>query len=139
MDAIRALGICQNLVAEEPLLRVMNSFWTPWADRLQAAAALCALQNAEGAAYLESKLTSVRAAQRAAAIHFLGESRHPRALELLEPIALDKSDRHQDVAVRTLGLLTSPDATQMLERLRALNNDEALQADIDHALQRTRH
>lgn len=133
LDAIRALGTMRDPVAVEPLLRFMQRWLLPWADRLQAAAALCALENETGAEYLVDKLTSRKHAERAAAVHFLGESKHPRALEYLEKILADHNDRMRDVAARALGLLGDPAARQALEAARQAA-DEELRTDIDEAL-----
>ena len=43
LDAIRALGTLGDPSAIPKLQHVMDRWWFPWADRLQAAAALCAL------------------------------------------------------------------------------------------------
>lgn len=133
LDAIRALGTMHDPTAVAPLTRVMTSFWMPWADRLQAAAALCALSDPAGAAYLESKLTSRKTAERAAAMHFIGESHHPRARALLEPLLTRATEPLRDVAVRALGLHGDPAARTALEAART-TADEALVADIEHAL-----
>ncbi len=106
LDAIRALGKGGNQEAVDPLLKIMQRILLPWADNLQAAAALCALGNAAGQNYLEEKINARRSAERAAAIHFIGESCHPRAFELLS--ALFKNLAVRDVAIRALGFVEDP-------------------------------
>jgi HEAT repeat protein len=133
LDAIRALGTMRDRVAVEPLRRFMERWLLPWADRLQAAGALCALGDATGADYLVEKLTSRKDAERAAAVHFLGESKHPKALAYLESILADHEDRMRDVAARALGLLGDPAAREALEKARTAADNE-LRADIDEAL-----
>ncbi|HSI06550.1 MAG: HEAT repeat domain-containing protein [Myxococcota bacterium] len=133
LDAVRALGAMGDQRAAPTLAAMMGKLLMPWADRLQAAAALCALRDTRGAEYLAKKLTSRRKAERAAAIHFIGESRHPRARELLTPMVDDAKEPMRDVAARALGILGDPAATPVLEAARA-GADEALRADIDQAL-----
>ncbi len=135
LDAIRALGTLGNRSAAPPLLELMQRWLLPWADRLQAAAALCALGDAEGATFLAHKLLSRRRAERAAAIHFMGESRHPRARAILEVILADAKDGMRDVAARALGLLGDAAAAPALRAARA-QADKELCADIDEALAR---
>ena len=105
LDAVRALGTLGDPRAIAPLNQLIKRWWLPWADRLQVAAALCALGDPTGAAYLSDRLRSRRSAERAAAIHFLGESRHPQAGALLLMILADTRDPMRDSAVRALGLL----------------------------------
>ena len=83
LDATRALGAGGDAHAIPELTHLMNRWFSSWADTLQAAAALCTLGDPGGAAFLERKLLSRRSGERAAAIHFLAECRHPRAFELL--------------------------------------------------------
>lgn len=137
LDAVRALGTMGDATAAPTLATMMNRFFMPWADRLQAAAALCALGDARGAEYLAKKLESRRGPERAAAIHFVGESRHPQARRLLVPIVDDKNDRMRDVAARALGLLGDPAAAPVLEAARE-GADEALLSDIEQALAQLR-
>ena len=133
LDAMRALGTLGDKRAVPPLMQMLARFLLPWADRMQAAAALCALGDAAGATYLSSKLKSRRAAERAAAIHFLGESRHPQGMPLLTDILGDKRDPMRDVAARALGLLRDPAAREALRR--ALDGADAeLTHDIQEAL-----
>lgn len=135
LDAIRALGTAGDPQAIEPLLGIMSRRLMAWADRLQAAAALCALGNAEGAAYLRSKLTSRKRPERAAAIHFIGESRHPEALPLLREILTDPTHPMLDVAVRAAGFLPGHQARPLLESMQQRATGELLE-DITEALQR---
>lgn len=133
LDAIRALGTSGDAAAIGPLGDMMRRWVFPWADRLQAAAALCALGDPAGAAYLVSKLTSRRRPERAAAIHFLGESRHPEGCRLLTQILHDAKDPMRDVAVRALGLLRDPQAREPLRAVLA-DADAELTQDIHDAL-----
>lgn len=133
LDALRALGALGDAAAVLPLLRVMRRRFMPWADRLQAAAALCALGDAAGAAYLVERLTSRRRAEAAAALHFIGESHHPRARELLEGALGNPAHVLRDVAARTLGALGDPAARAALEAARS-TADAELRVDIDAAL-----
>jgi HEAT repeat protein len=133
LDAVRALGAMGDQRAAPTLAGMMGKILMPWADRLQVAAALCALRDARGAEYLAKKLASRRKPERAAAIHFIGESHHPRARELLTPIVDDAKDAMRDVAARALGILGDPAAAPSLEAAR-VGADEALRADIDQAL-----
>jgi HEAT repeat protein len=121
--------------AVAPLEKFMSRWLLPWADRLQAAAALCALGQPSGADYLGRKLDSRKRAERAAAIHFIGESRHPQARSILEKLVADASEPLRDVAVRALGILADPACRAVLENARA-SADEELSADIDDALAR---
>ena len=116
LDAIRALGTLGNPAAIEPLRAMLGRFLLPWADKLQAAAALCALGDSEGQSYLLERLSSRRDAERASAIHFLGESKHPDALTYLEHILGDTEDPMRDVAARTLTLLPDELALPILEK-----------------------
>ncbi len=134
LDAVRALGAMGDQRAAPPLATMMGKLLMPWADRLQAAAALCALGDTRGADYLAKKLVSRRKAERAAAIHFIAESRHPKARALLTPIVDDVADSMRDVAARALGILGDPAAAPALEAARQ-GADEALRSDIDQALQ----
>ena len=133
LDAIRALGTTCDPDAIAPLTRLMQKWFMPWADRLQAAAALCALGDVSGATYLENRLASRRHAERAAAVHFVGESHHPRARKILEGILADITHPLRDVAARSLGLLGDQGARAALEGARA-QADVDLRADIDQAL-----
>jgi HEAT repeat protein len=133
LDATRALGSSGDARAIEPLRALMGRWLLPWADKLQAAAALCALGDPSGAAYLKSRLSSRRQHERAATVHFLGESRHPEARALLEAILADLTHPLRDVAARALGLLGDPGARPALEAALA-HADEELRADIDGAL-----
>jgi HEAT repeat protein len=135
LDAIRSLGTMGDSNAVQPLLRFMQRWLLPWADRLQAAAALCALGNATGAEYLAGKLNSRKHAERAAAIHFVGESRHPEAVEHLESVLADRNDTMRDVAARALGVLGDRAAQNALTAARETADDE-LRVDIDEALAR---
>ncbi len=135
LDAIRSLGTLGDPAAIPALTRVMERLLMPWADKLQAAAALCALGHAPGADYLEERLASRRFAERAAAVHFLGESKHPRAFELLSAILEDHQHEFRDVAARALGLLGDERAQPLLEAARR-NADEGLVEDIEQALRR---
>jgi len=133
LDATRALGAGGDTRGVPPLRALMGRWLLPWADRLQAAAALCALGDPSGAAYLRSRLSSRRQHERAAAVHFLGEARHPDARPLLEAILADLTHPLRDVAARALGLLGDPGARPALEAARAHADDE-LRVDIDGAL-----
>lgn len=133
LDAIRALGALGDNSAVEPLRQLMGRWLLPWADKLQAAAALCALGDEHGATYLEEKLASRRLPERAAAMHFIGEARHPRALDLLSDRLADQNDPMRDVAARSLGFLGDDRARGALTR--ALENaDEELTEDIHQSL-----
>jgi HEAT repeat protein len=114
LDATRALGTLGDRGAVPRLKTMLGRWLFPWADRLQAAAALCALGEPAGQAYLVSKLQSRRRAERAAAIHFLGESRHPEGCRLLSRILQDARDPMRDVAARALGHLRDPKARDAL-------------------------
>ncbi len=116
LDAIRALGTLGSPRAIEPLSAMLGRFLLPWADKLQAAAALCALGDPAGRNYLVERLTSRRLPERASAIHFLGESKHPDALLHLEGILDNPEDPMRDVAARTLTLLPKELALPILER-----------------------
>lgn len=115
LDAVRALGTLGDKRAIAPLTRMIQRWWLPWADKLQAGAALCALGDPAGAAFLRGRLSSRRSAERAAAIHFIGESRHPEACHILLGIVADTQDPMRDSAVRSLGLLRDGRARVPLE------------------------
>jgi HEAT repeat protein len=133
LDAIRALGTLGDPKAIQPLQHIMGRWLSPWADQLQAAAALCALGDPRGAEYLEKKLAARRRAERAAAIHFIGESKHPDALHILGRILAETTDQHRDVAVRALGHLRDPRGAALLDAARQ-GADAELNTDIDEAL-----
>lgn len=133
LDAIRALGTLGDPEAIQPLKRIMQRRLMAWADKLQAAAALCALGDSNGASYLAERLSSRRLAERAAAAHFLGESRHPRARALLEPILAQTDHELRDTVARALGLLGDKDAKPALLAARD-SADPALRDDIDRSL-----
>jgi HEAT repeat protein len=133
LDATRALGASGDPNAVRPLEKLLSRWLLPWADRLQAAAALCALGDLNGAYYLKVRIDSSRLAERAAAIHFLGESHHPEARPLLEKILCDVTHPMRDVAARALGLLGDPAAKEALELAR-LDSDYELADDIDQAI-----
>lgn len=135
LDAIRALGTLGDPRAIEPLERLMRRWLLPWADRLQAAAALCALGNDVGATYLKERLHSRRKAERAAAMHFVGEARHPEAFAILRQLLLNPDEPMRDTAARALGWLDDPAAIPLLRGLRASAELELLE-DIDAALAR---
>jgi len=103
LDAVRALGTMGDPQAVAPLRELMGRWLMPWADKLQAAAALCALGDQSGARYLQERLGSRKAAERAAAIHFIGESQHPEALALLTRLLQTPQEPMRDVAARALG------------------------------------
>ncbi len=132
LDAIRALGIMGDPSALPALQFWMNRRWAPWADRLQAAAALCMLKDASAARYLQARLSSRKKAERAAAIHFVGESKHPEALSLLLQIAQNSDDPLRDVAARSLGILGDPAAAEPLEKLLPQTTGE-----LNHDIQET--
>ncbi len=133
LDATRALGTLGDPEAKDTLRRMMERWLYPWADRLQAAAALCALADSSGAAYLKAKLHSRRSAERAAAVHFIGESHHPEARTILEGILADLTHPMRDVAARALGFLGDPASSPALEAAKA-GADAELLDDIDAAL-----
>jgi HEAT repeat protein len=135
LDAIRALGASGDRRALGPLTKFMKRWLIPWADRLQAAAALCALGDETGAEYLREKLSSRRRMERAAAIHFVGESRHPQARGLLLAILETPGEPLADVAVRALGMLRDPACRPALEQALAGASAELAQ-DIREALAR---
>jgi hypothetical protein len=95
---------------------LLRKWWLPWADTLQAAAALCALGDAQGAAYLEKRIQARRFAEAAAALHFIGESKHPRALDLLGNALRGHHTKLAGTAARTLALphLRDPETEAML-------------------------
>ncbi|MED5465038.1 MAG: HEAT repeat domain-containing protein [Myxococcota bacterium] len=132
LDAIRALGIMGDPSALPALQFWMNRRWAPWADRLQAAAALCMLKDDSAARYLQARLSSRKKAERAAAIHFVGESKHPEALSLLLQIAENPDDPLRDVAARSLGILGDPAAAKPLEKLLPHTTGE-----LNHDIQET--
>ena len=135
LDAVRALGTMGDPNAIGPLRTIMGKFLMPWADKLQAAAALCALKDPEGQDYLQTKLQSRKFAERAAAIHFMAESNHPAATGDLINILKDLNDPMQDVAARSLGLIPSENALQALKE--ALGTAEGhLAEDIEEAIKR---
>lgn len=138
LDAIRALGTLGDPAALDPLRAVMNKILMPWADKLQAAAALCALGDTDGARYLGERLNSRRFAERAAAVHFLGESRHPDALGTLATILEDVDHPLRDTAARALGLLGDPRARSTLEAALQGTEDNALREDIERSLAQLR-
>lgn len=133
LDATRALGTLGDRRAIPHLLRLMKRRLCPWADKLQASAALCALGNSIGSKFLADKTRSRRRAERAAALHFLGESRHPGALGLLTEVLLGHEDSMQDVAARALGLNGDSRAIPPLTRARDGASEE-LRQDIDASL-----
>lgn len=135
LDAIRALGTMGDQDAILPLRQILERFLMPWADKLQAAAALCALQDLDGQNYLQNKLTSRKFAERAAAIHFMAESNHPQATNLLIQILKDASDSMQDVAARSLGLIPSAAGLTALKQIREKSTGH-LAEDIDEAINR---
>ncbi|MBC7792872.1 MAG: HEAT repeat domain-containing protein [Clostridia bacterium] len=135
LDAVRALGTMGDKRAVPALRAMISRFLMPWADKMQAAAALCALGDTQGAEYLVEKLTSRRDAERASAVHFIGESRHPEARRLLEPMVDDAKHPMRDVAARALGFLGDPASAPVLKAAR-IDADEALRCDIDQALAR---
>lgn len=134
LDAIRALGTLGDPATLDPLRHIMRKFFMPWADRLQAAAALCALNDAEGAQTLMERVNSRRRDERAAAVHFLGESRHPNALDRLTAIVEDRSNPLRDTAIRALGLLGDVRARVPLERALSDADHDELRHDIENSL-----
>ena len=135
LDAIRALGTMGDPRALEPLRATLRRRLIAWADRLQAAAALCALADETGARYLEARLTSRRRAERAAALHFIGESSHPDALAILGAHLRDPDESVREVAARSLGFLGGDAAAALLST--ALDGaGEGLRQDIEEALAR---
>ncbi len=135
LDAIRALGTMGDPTAIASLRAILGKFLMAWADKLQAAAALCALKDSEGQNYLKAKLQSRKFAERAAAIHFMAESQHPSATDDLINILKDLNDPMRDVAARSLGLIPSEKAHQALEQARG-GADGHLAEDIDEAIKR---
>lgn len=133
LDAIRALGTLGDRRAVAPLSQLLSRFLFPWADKLQAAAALCALGDDAGASYLKSKLESRRHAERAAAVHFIGESHHPEARDILESILATAHHPLRDVAARALGLLGDPQSVDALVAAKA-TADQDLLVDIESSL-----
>lgn len=127
LDAMRAVGTLRNPTATHALRPWLHKWFAPWADKLQAAAALCALGDNEGRDYLKKKLFSRKRAERAAAIHFVGESAHPDANDLLQNILWDTNDPMQDVAARTLGHYTKTE--ELLDKILK-TTPEALKQEI---------
>ena len=135
LDAVRALGTMGDPKAIPPLRQILRKFFMPWADKLQAAAALCALQDSEGQDYLQTKLRSRKFAERAASIHFMAESRHPGATDDLINILNDLNDPMRDVAARSLGLIPSDRALKALQGAMGQASGH-LAEDIDEAIKR---
>ncbi len=133
LDAIYALGQSGDQNAVAPLLLLLSRWLMPWADKLQAAAALCALGDSEGARYLVEALSSRRFAERAAAAHFLGDAGHPEARVRLEAILAQAGHELADVAARALGLLGDLAARPALQRALEVASGE-LREDITAAL-----
>ncbi len=119
LDAIHALGILKDKEAVPLLTAILYKFLPTWAEKMQAAAALCAMGEGEGAAYLERRLRALRYGEKAAACHFIGESHHPKAFEILSDIARDPAHRLRDTAIRTLGVLGDVRAIEFLADLYA--------------------
>ena len=117
LDALRALGQMQDPMAIALLQNWMEKRFAPWADRMQAAAALAELGIPTAYDYLEKKLSSRKKAERAAAIHFLGATKHPAASEHLLRIVKETHDPHRDCAARALGLLGNVEILPELEQL----------------------
>jgi HEAT repeat protein len=132
LDAMRALGTMGDVQAIAELTRFLKGWLVPWADRLQAAAALCALGDSQGASYLKAKLESRNPAERAAATHFIGECGHPEALQLLGAIVANPGHGLRDTAVRALAFV-GHEARPLLEAARAHADSELLE-DIENAL-----
>jgi len=133
LDAILALGTMADPEAVPALLYWLNKRWAAWADRLQAAAALCKMGHADGASYLEKRIHSRRRSERAAALHFIGESHHPCALTHLLQVLNDHTDPLRDVAARTLGILGDSTALKPLTDALTSENEE-LNSDIQYSL-----
>ncbi|MCK5689788.1 HEAT repeat domain-containing protein [Myxococcota bacterium] len=133
LDAIRALGVSTDKKAIEPLRAFMRKFFLPWADKLQAAAALCTLGDPDGANYLEARINTRRFLERAASVYFIGDAHHPRAKELLLGIAQDPQHDARDAAIRGLGALGDKSIANKLDSLRNEVPKEFHQ-DIDVAL-----
>ncbi|MBI5510453.1 MAG: hypothetical protein HY903_16980 [Deltaproteobacteria bacterium] len=133
LDAIRALATLGDRSAVPALVLILDRFLMPWADKLQAAAALCALGDPRGQRYLLERVHSRRFPERAATLHFLAEARHPAALTELCKVAADPRDSARDVAVRALGTLRDRAALPTLDAVRH-DADPELGADVEAAI-----
>lgn len=131
LDAIRALGAGGDQLAVPALIKLMQRMLLPWADNLQAAGALCALGNIDGQRFLQHKMNSRRRAEQAAAIHFIGESRHPEAFDILRQLYDRPAVR--DVAARALGFVDSPPCVPFLRQAFAEATGE-LREDLAESL-----
>ncbi len=117
LDAIHALGLLKDRDAIPLLRATLYKFFPSWAEKIQAAAALCAMGESEGADYLERRLRALRYGEKAAACHFIGESHHPKAFEILSDIAKNPAHKLRDTAIRTLGILGDERAIELLTDL----------------------
>jgi HEAT repeat protein len=95
-------------------------------ERLQAAAALHRLGDAEGSAHLARCLESRRPDERGFAFELWGRLRLPGALERLMQVLIEPSHPHQLDAARGLGQLGDPRALALLERLSRDGSDPEL-------------
>mgnify|MGYP003952660015 CR=1 FL=1 len=134
LDALRALGTMNDPQAIDNLRYWTRRIFAPWADKLQAAAALCKMADPEGQTYVQQKLKSKKAAERAAAIHFMAECQHPNALQDLGNILNNHLDPMRDVAARSLGLLGNSAAIPLLKN-SLLKASSELVDDVNEAIQ----
>ncbi len=104
LDAIRALGRLGDPRGIAPLHQFLGKWLLPWADKLQASAALCALGDTLGAAYLVKRTQSRRFPEAAAALHFIGENKHPNAVEILTQALRGNNTKLAGTAARTLAM-----------------------------------
>ncbi len=138
LDAVRALGELKAPEAIPALHQTMQSWWMPWADKLQAAAALCRMNHPEGVQYLTQKIHSTRTAERAAAIHFIGESQHPDALQMLTALLENPQEPLKDTAVRALGMLGDEKGLHVLAQMKKEAEEDLLE-DIETAVQQIKN
>ncbi|MEE2962375.1 MAG: HEAT repeat domain-containing protein [Myxococcota bacterium] len=129
LDAIRSLGASGDTLAIVALKPYVERWWYPWADRLQAAAALCRLGNSLGMEYLQDRITCRRREEKCAAYYFLGESNHPEALSLLQSGLKSGPNHIKHSCIDGLGALATPQAWATLQKI----SDDAQGEVQEHA------
>ena len=115
LEALRAMAKIKHPDITAALESWLSRFWGHWADKLQAAASLASQGNDNAFEYLRARCLSRKPLERCSALEFIGESRHPKAVENIREYLINPARPEWLSAARGLGMHRSPEAKIVLK------------------------